>query len=155
MTRSLLILLIFFLVTYTLSAQQNPMPTDSVYGDGNITEFQRIANAWADAYNKNDSARLGALYTPDADYISSHVPSLVSHGRDNIRINFQKGMSMGGHVDTVEVLSSMVECGMASVVCRYQATNNGQTVHGRNLIVLKKINDRWLFQEHITVLRAH
>jgi len=117
-----------------------------------IQELQQIANEWVAAYNAKDGAKVASFYTEDADYISSHVPSLVAHGRENIRANFQKGMDSGGHVDAVEVLSCTFSCDLASVVCRYEATNSGQKAAGRNVIVLKRVNGRWLFHTHVTVV---
>jgi hypothetical protein len=52
----------------------------------------------------------------------------------------------------VEILSMNVSCDLATLLCRYQATNSGVTVTGRNLLILKKIDDQWLIIIHMTVV---
>lgn len=116
-------------------------------------EFQRLANAWKDAYNNKDGAAIGALYAEDAEYVSPHVATLIAHGRENIRANFQRGMDAGGHIDAVEILSIRASCEMASIVAKYDATNSGQKVSGRNVIVLKKIDGKWLFATHASIVQ--
>jgi len=61
-------------------------------------------------------------------------------------------MSGGGHIDSIEILSMNVSCELATLLCKYQATNSGQTVVGRNLLVLKKIEGKWLIVLHMTVV---
>lgn len=67
--------------------------------------FNKLAQIWMHVYNNNDSTTLAALYTPDAEYISSHVQGLVAHGRDRVIANFQRGIERGGHIDFISVLS--------------------------------------------------
>jgi hypothetical protein len=38
------------------------------------------------------------------------------------------------------------------LVSIYEATNNGQKVSGRNLIVLRKLGGKWLIVSHMTVV---
>jgi hypothetical protein len=60
-------------------------------------------------------------------------------------------MSGGGHIDSIEILGMNVSCDMASLYCKYKATNNGVTVTGRSLLVMKKIKEKWLIINHMTV----
>jgi len=92
------------------------------------------------------------LYSNEAEYVSSHVSGLVAKGRDQLIANFQNGMNSGGHIDSVEILSMNISCELATLFCKYQATNSGQTVIGRNLLVLKKMNNVWLIILHMTVV---
>jgi ketosteroid isomerase-like protein len=115
--------------------------------------FQPLTHEWVNAYNLKDAGRLAAFYDENASYISAHVPALVAHGRDEIQANFQKGMNAGGHIDGVRVLSSQVSCDLASLLCRYEATNNGQKVTGFNVIILKRVSGKWLILSHATVVR--
>lgn len=115
-------------------------------------EFERLSTAWMNAYNSGDAEELGSLYADDAEYLSSHVPGLVAHGRDRIVENFGKGIRMGGHIDSVAILSINVSCDLGSMVCRYHATNAGTTVTGRNLLVVKKMHGTWLIVTHMTVV---
>jgi ketosteroid isomerase-like protein len=115
-------------------------------------EFQHQTEKWKDAYNSKDAGNLVSLYSEDARYISSHVAGLVADGRDRLIANFQNGMNMGGYIDSVEILTLDVSCDLASLLCKYQATNSGVTVEGRNLLIMKKINNVWLIIIHMTVV---
>lgn len=104
------------------------------------------------AYNSGDAKNLMPLYAPDAQYISAHVAGLVAPDRDKLIANFQIGISGGGHIDTIEILSMNVSCDLATLLCRYRATNSGVSVTGRNLLVLRKENDTWIIILHMTVV---
>lgn len=114
--------------------------------------FNELAQIWMRAYNNNDSTTLAGMYTPDADYISSHVQGLVAHGRDRVIANFQRGIKSGGHIDSVSVLSIQLSCDLATLLCKYEATNSGQKAIGRNLLVVKKVSGKWLIALHMTVV---
>ena len=116
-------------------------------------ELRRNAQAWMEAYNANDPAALAAFYAEDAQYISPHVPGLLIRGREAIRENFARGMAAGGHIDAVTVLRTGSSGSLAYMVCRYDATNSGVRVNGRNLIILRKAGDAWLIIEHASVVR--
>lgn len=110
---------------------------DLCYGSTEITEHAR---------------NLVPLYTGDANYISSHVAGLEARGREKLIDNFQKGMNMGGSIDLLEILKMDVSCELATLLCKYTAINNGVRVVGRNLIVLRRINNVWLIALHMTVV---
>jgi len=140
-------LLVLFLTNNVRAwCQENPNSRDL------MAEFQKQTDKWEKAYNSKNAQNLVPLYTEDATYISSHVPGLEAMGRDKLIANFQNGMNMGGHIDSVEILSMNVSCDLATLLCKYQATNNGQTVTGRNLLVLRKINEIWIIMVHMTVV---
>lgn len=114
--------------------------------------FRQATNRWRQAYNSGDAKQLAPLYTEDVVYLSSHVEGLVAEGRDRVVANFQKGITGGGHIDTVEIISMSVSCNLALLHCQYQATNSGVTVTGRNLLVLRRVGDQWLIATHMTVV---
>lgn len=114
--------------------------------------FEELAQKWLRAYNSGDSTTLTSLYTLDAQYISSHVQGLVAEGRDRVIANFQRGVKMGGHIDAVSILSMQMSCDLATLLCKYEATNSGQKAVGRNLLVVKKVNGKWLIALHMTVV---
>jgi len=114
--------------------------------------FNELAQIWMRAYNNDDSTALAALYTPDVDYISSHVQGLVAHGRDRVIANFQRGIKSGGHIDSVSILSIQLSCDLATLLCQHEATNGGQKAIGRNLLVVKKVCGEWLITLHMTVV---
>ncbi|MGA2240344.1 MAG: nuclear transport factor 2 family protein [Candidatus Bathyarchaeia archaeon] len=117
-----------------------------------VLQFRRSVQEWKNAYNEDNVTKLESMYAKDAEYISSHVAGLVAHGRDRVIANFHKGITGGGHIDSVEILSANVSCNLATLVCKYQATNSGQKAVGRNLLVMKKINGVWLIVTHMTVV---
>jgi ketosteroid isomerase-like protein len=117
-----------------------------------LQEFQQQTEKWKQAYNSGDAKNLVPLYAPEANYCFSHVQGLMVSGRDKLIANFQNGINTGGHIDSIEILSINLSCELATLFCKYQATNSGQTVSGRNLLVLKKINGQWLIILHMTVV---
>jgi len=146
----LFIVFIVYSLHYSISAQSNidqELITDSM-----SVVFHNNMQKWMAAYNGGDAKNLIPLYSEDAEYISAHVKGLVAKDRNQLIENFQNGMSMGGHIDKVEILSINFSCNLATLVCKYEATNNGQKAIGRNLIVLKKVNNTWLIITHMTVV---
>ncbi|HEX5023747.1 MAG TPA: DUF4440 domain-containing protein [Agriterribacter sp.] len=143
---------IFLFIALFAFLSLHAQSTDSLNTKLLFEEFQKQTEKWKDAYNSKNALELVPLYSNDAEYVSSHVTGLVAKGRDAVIANFQNGMSSGGHIDRVEILSINVSCELATLFCKYQATNSGQTVTGRNLLVLKKINNVWLIVMHMTVV---
>jgi ketosteroid isomerase-like protein len=141
-------MLAFLLTASVMVQSQTKVNIGSQQYDG----FQENIEKWKDAYNSGDAQNLVPLYTEDAVYSSSHVAGLEAIGRDKVIANFQKGISGGGHIDKIEILSANVSGEMASLYCRYQATNSGVTVSGRNLLVLRKVKGQWLIIQHMTVV---
>jgi uncharacterized protein (TIGR02246 family) len=133
------------------AAQQNRASMDT----HNVVKEEVALNAeeWRNAYNSGDVERLAAFYSEDADYVSPHVPGLMIHGREAIKQNFQRGIAGGGHVDSIVVQRSNYSGDLASMVCAYQATNSGVTVHGKNVLVMKKVDGKWLIVTHASIVR--
>ena len=141
-------LAIFLIFNSNLTNAQTQLSRDSKQ----FEEFQQNVEKWIDAYNSGDAQNLVSLYSEDATYSSSHVPGLEAIGRDALISNFQKGISGGGHLDKIEIFTANISKDMASLYCFYQATNNGVTVSGRNLLVLRKVKGEWLIFSHMTVV---
>jgi ketosteroid isomerase-like protein len=145
--------LLFVLLPFTTLSQVRHSGKDAPQSaDSTARLFDRLAQNWREAYNKADSSALVTLYAPDAVYISSHVPGLVTDGRDRVIANFLRGSRMGGHVDTVRIISVQTSCDLATLLCAYEATNGGQKAGGRNLLVLRRVKDGWLIAVHMTVV---
>lgn len=144
--------IILLAIMMTVSAQLSGQ--DLIKGDSLDLAgmFSARTEQWKEAYNSKDASNLVPLYTPDAQYISSHVSGLVANGREKLIANFQNGMNMGGHIDLVEIIRMDVSCGLATLLCKYQATNSGVTVAGRNLLILRKVGSDWLIVLHMTVV---
>jgi uncharacterized protein (TIGR02246 family) len=109
----------------------------------------KVAEEWKAAYNAKDAAAVAALYTADAYYVSAHV---VAHGRPEIQAYFQRGIDAGGHIDTIQILASSQSGELAYTVGTYEATNAGQKVRGRNIVVVRKVGGRWLMAAHESVV---
>jgi len=147
-TRALIIsLFAVFTIVSTAKAQQT-----ASYNSELKKVFEANMNQWKEAYNSGDAKNLIPLYTEDAIYTSSHVDGLEAIGREKLIANFQNGITGGGHIDKIEILKMEVSSDMAYLFCKYQATNSGVTVSGRNLLVLKKIGEQWIIAIHMTVV---
>lgn len=138
----------FLLLSYGAFAQQK-LNGDSLEL---LKEFTAKTEAWVSAYNSKDAKNLLPFYSEDATYISGHVPGLELDGRQHVIDNFQRGINGGGHLDKIEILSMNVSCDMATLICKYRATNSGVTVEGRNLLVMKRLSGKWLIVIHMTVV---
>lgn len=141
-------------------AQQNDnlhKPDEQIHSQSDssslFSEFERLAEVWKQAYNSKDAANLSPLYADDAQYISAHVDGYIADGHDAVLKNFQKGMDGGGYINSVEILSINSSGDIATVVSRYRGIAGGQAVDGRNLLVCKRIDGRWLIITHMTVVR--
>jgi ketosteroid isomerase-like protein len=143
--KTILVLLFFSIVILSQSC-------DNSKDQQLMKEFRLQTEKWKQAYNSLNAQNLINLYSEDAQYISSHVAGLVENGRNDLITNFQNGMNMGGKIDSVEILRMDVSGNLATLLCKYQATNAGVTVIGRNLLILKKIKGKWLITIHMTVV---
>lgn len=138
----------FLLVVWTMTpaaAQQSML-------SGSGGDFHLKIVEWKNAYNSADTALLSTFYAEDAYYVSPHVPGLMIHGRDNLMKNFYRGSVMGGHIDSIDIVSGAFSTDMASLVCIYRATNSGISVSGRNVIIFKKINGVWKIITHASII---
>lgn len=115
-------------------------------------DFQTQTEEWKIAYNSGDAKNLRPLYTDDAKYLSSHVPGLEAFGIENVLANFQKGISGGGQIDSIRIIFLERSGSLAYLLTQYYATNSGQKVSGRNLLVLRKVKNKWLIAVHMTVV---
>jgi uncharacterized protein (TIGR02246 family) len=131
----------------SLTGRASPrVPTDAAGGIERA--LPEVAAEWKAAYNAKDAAAVATLYTPDAYYVSAHV---LAHGRQAIQAYFLKGIVGGGHIDELQLLSSGQSGELAYWVGTYEATNAGQKVQGRNVLVLRKVGGRWLIVAHESV----
>jgi len=107
-----------------------------------------LAAEWKAAYNAKDAAAVASLYAAEAYYVSAHV---IAHGRREIQAYFQRGVDGGGHIDALELLALGESGVLAYWVGTYEATNAGRKVRGRNIVVVRKVGDRWLIVAHESV----
>ena len=154
MNRRLLILAAGLLAFPRLAqgAPGPPQDRPSTPGEAATGTFQQIAGQWMSAYNGPDARALAPFYLEDAQYISGHVPGLVARGRDRVVAYFEAGMRLGGHIDRLSVLSVTESCDLATVLCEYQATNAGERVQGRSLLLFRRQGAVWRIYLHMTVV---
>jgi uncharacterized protein (TIGR02246 family) len=112
--------------------------------------IRKIPEDWIRSYNAGDAAKVAGLYTEDGYYLSAHI---LAHGRPAIQAYWERGIKAGGHMDFIKSLTLYHTGDLAYYAGTYQSTNSGVTVDGRILIVLRKINGRWLMAAHQTVVR--
>ena len=123
--------------------RERPMSADEV-------AIRHVSEDWIRLYNAGDAANVAALYTDDGYYLSAHM---VAHGRRAIEAYWERGIKAGGHMDFIKLLTLYYTGDLAYCAGTYQATNAGVTVDGRILIVLRKVNGKWLMAAHETVVR--
>jgi ketosteroid isomerase-like protein len=143
----------FLLFAVLCTSILQPTGQQDTEGDRTSRDLRQRAEEWRNAYNRNDAPVLTTFYTDDAEYISPHVTGLLIRGKEKLLENFRLGASMGGHVDSVKVLTIGSSCDLAYMVCSYVATNNGVKVSGKNVLVLKKVKGHWLITTHASVVR--
>ena len=130
-------------------AQQGGRPDAGTCGDPAVTAaVQEVVDAWKDGYNGGDPARVGALYSEDAYYLTQHFVTGILHGRAAIQAYVQRGIDAHYRIDALRVLDVGCSGAMAYVITRYDATNDGQAVFGVNLVVLRRVDGAWKIVAH-------
>jgi uncharacterized protein (TIGR02246 family) len=109
-----------------------------------------VARAWQEAYNAGDAPRVASLYAEDGQYLSAHV---AARGREAIRAYFQRGIDAGGRIEAITVTDSGASGTLAWATGTYAASNAGQKVDGRIVLVLRKCAGGWLIVAHEVVVR--
>ncbi len=153
MKNSFVIIFSLFLATSAM-AQSNRYPEDTAVNSDSLKQvFQPMVDRWREAYRTKDATRLSSFYAGNSEYISAHVPGYICHGHAAVIANIQKGIDGGGTIDTLQILSANSSYDMVTLVCRYVGAANGQNVDGRSLLVMKRIDGRWLIVTQITTVK--
>jgi ketosteroid isomerase-like protein len=126
-----------------LEVRERPVSADEA-------DIRQISEDWIRFYNAGDAAKVAALYMEDGYYLSAHI---LAHGRPAIQAYWERGIKAGGHIDFIKPLTLYYTGDLAYCAGTYQATNAGVTVDGRILMVLRKVNSKWLIAAHETVVR--
>ena len=140
-------------IALPLAAQQTVAPKPEVHERRMSVDeaaIWQMSEDWVRLYNAGDPAKVAALYTEDGYYLSAHI---LAHGRQAIEAYWERGIKAGGHIDFVKPLTVYYSGDLGYCAGTYQATNAGATVDGRILIVLRKVNGKWLMAAHETVVR--
>jgi uncharacterized protein (TIGR02246 family) len=107
-----------------------------------------IADTWKNAYNAGDAAKVAALYSPDAYYLTQHYVEGIVHPSPLIQAYVQRGVDARYQIDSIETLSTVCSGDFAYAITRYHSTNGSQKAMGVNLVVMRKIEGRWLIVAH-------
>lgn len=113
-----------------------------------VQAAHQIVETWMNAYNQGDPARVAALYSADAYYLTQHFATGIVQGRDAIQAYVKRGVDAGYRINSLRILAVGCEAEMMYVVTRYDATNAGQATFGVNLVVLRKRGPKWLIVAH-------
>ena len=107
-----------------------------------------IIESWKNGYNAGNPEKVAALYAPNATYLTQHFVTGVVYGRAAIKAYVKKGTDARYRIDTIKLLASDCSAEFAYAVTRYESTNADQKAFGLNLVVLQKINGKWLIVAH-------
>jgi uncharacterized protein (TIGR02246 family) len=110
--------------------------------------LRQISEQWKDGYNNGNAAKVAALYTEDAYYLTQHFVAGFVHPRSQIQAYVQRGVDARYHIDTIEVVRLECAGDFAYTVTRYESTNGSQKAFGVNLVVLKRVQGKWLIVAH-------
>ena len=110
--------------------------------------LRQISERWKDGYNQGNPAKVASLYTEDAYYLTQHFVAGFVHPRSQIQAYVQRGVDARYHVDTIKVVRLECSGDFAYTVTRYESTNAGQKAFGVNLVVLKRVQGKWLIAAH-------
>ena len=136
-----------------IAAPQTAAPKPGVHErpvSADEAAIRQVSEDWIRFYNSGVAAKVAALYTDDGYYLSAHI---LAHGKPAIEAYWERGIKAGGHIDFIKPLTLYYTGDLAYCAGTYQATNAGVTVDGRILIVLRKVNGKWLMAAHETVVR--
>ena len=112
------------------------------------TALREITELWKEGYNSGNAAKVAALYTEDAYYLTQHFAEGFVHPRTQIQAYVQRGADAHYHLDAIEIVRLECSGDFAYTVTRYESTNGGQKAFGVNLVVLKRVQGRWLIAAH-------
>jgi hypothetical protein len=110
--------------------------------------LRQVSERWKAGYNNGVAAEIGALYAPDAYYLTQHFADGILQGRSRIQAYFQRGIDARFQIDAIHILSIDCSGNLAYTVGRYESTNAGVKARGVNLLVLRKTDGKWLIVAH-------
>ena len=117
--------------------------TGIVQGQGKTEPvLNKMAAAWAAAYNAKDAAKLSSFYTEDAVFMPPNQPPVK--GRANIEAQFKREFQEGFTNLQLKPMESAIsgsqafEAGTSTVTAP-----GGGTENGKYLVVLKQVGGDW------------
>ena len=119
------------------------------YAQDNAT-VQRLADQFAEAFNKNSAAGVGDMYTDEAILIPPEADTRM--GRRDIQAFWTQQAKEAENLTVTLLDVKPIGPDAARAVLRSEATTKGPQAHhvtARNLIVLQKMGADWKVSTHI------
>ena len=119
------------------------------YAQDNAT-VQRLADQFAEAFNKNSAAGVGDMYTDEAILIPPEADTRM--GRRDIQAFWTQQAKEAENLTVTLLDVKPIGPDAARAVLRSEATTKGPQAHhvtARNLIVLQKMGADWKLSTHI------
>jgi uncharacterized protein (TIGR02246 family) len=138
---------LFFAAVAYPQQKATPAPSQPRSADDDAS-LRKVAEQWKNGYNRGDAAGVAALYVEDAYYLTQHFSTGILHGRARIQAYVQRGVDARYQIDSIEVISLDCSGDFAYTVGQYKSTNAGREALGVNIVVLKKIDGKWLIVAH-------
>jgi uncharacterized protein (TIGR02246 family) len=123
------------------------IPQNSCRADDE-SALRQISEQWKDGYNNGNAAKVASLYTEDAYYLTQHFVAGFVHPRSQIQAYVQRGVDARYHIDTIDIVRLECAGDFAYTIARYESTNAGQKAFGVNLVVLRRVQGKWLIVAH-------
>ena len=140
--------LLFLLLAGLAYSQQTPPSDSHCSSPADDRAVVQISQAWKDGYNQGDAARVAALYTEDAYYLTQHFVTGVVHGRAAIQAYVRNGIDAHYQIDSIEIIEKHCSGNFAYAITRYKSTNGSAKAMGVNLVLMKKIDGKWKIVAH-------
>lgn len=137
-----------FLASALAQSQVGSVPYRHCSVPADDAALRHVAQLWRSDYNSGNSAQVAALYADDATYLTQHFATGIVHGRANIQAYVQRGVDAHYRIDSIQVVSTECAGDFAYTITRYESTNAGQKAFGVNLVVLQRVNGKWLIVAH-------
>lgn len=107
-----------------------------------------IVEKWKKGYNSENPDEVAGLYAPDATYLTQHFVTGIVHGRSAIKAYMKKGTDAHYRIEAIRLLASDCSGEFAYAITRYESTNADLKAFGVNLVVLQKMDGKWLIVAH-------
>jgi uncharacterized protein (TIGR02246 family) len=144
-----LVILTFMFLGFTAGTAQHSAAQEQPCAIATVNQAIRdIVETWKSGYNSADPEKVASLYAPDATYLTQHFVTGVVHGRAAIKSYVKKGTDAHYRIESIRLLASGCSGDFAYAVTRYDSTNADQKAFGVNLVVLQKIEGKWLIVAH-------
>jgi len=114
-----------------------------------VATIQRLADQFAEAYNKSGAEGVGAMYTDDAIVVPPEAD--IRTGRRDIQAFWTQQARQGENLEIVVLDVKPLGADTARALVRSELTMKGpqpQPLSGRNVVILQRIGADWKVSTH-------